>query len=89
MSPLPQDNPHQRTHWLDHPKHVNKIVYTLFSVCAALCAADLVYHKHAHFDFEHWFGFYGFFGFVSCVGLVLAAKILRVILKRKEDYYDP
>ncbi|MCH7824691.1 MAG: hypothetical protein IH849_07810, partial [Acidobacteria bacterium] len=35
-----------------------------------------------------FFGFYGFYGFVSCVFLVLAAKQLRKIVGRGEDYYD-
>jgi hypothetical protein len=33
-------------------------------------------------------GFYALFGFVACVTLVLIAKQMRKILKRKADYYD-
>ena len=32
--------------------------------------------------------FYAIFGFTACVTLVLIAKQMRRILKRKEDYYD-
>jgi hypothetical protein len=32
--------------------------------------------------------FYGLYGFVSCVLLVVAAKELRKVLMRSEDYYD-
>jgi uncharacterized membrane protein len=78
----------EKDYWLDDPRNVNKIVYTLYAVCALLVLGDLLYHKHVHFDFEHWFGFAGFFGFVACVALVLAARLLRVVLKREEDYYD-
>ena len=78
----------EKKYWLDDPRNVNKIVYTLYAVCALLIVCDLLYHKHVHFDFEHWFGFFGFFGFVVCVALVLAARLLRVVLKREEDYYD-
>ncbi len=78
----------EKTYWLDRPANVNKVVYALYAVCAMLVLADLLYHKHVHFDFEKWFGFFGFFGFVACVGLVLAAKVLGVLLKRDEDYYD-
>lgn len=56
--------------------------------CAALLLVDLLYHRHVVHDFEAWFGFYGFYGFVACVVLVLAARALRVVLMRKEDYYD-
>ena len=74
----------ERKHWLDDPRNVNKIVYTLYAVCALLVLADLLYVKDDHFEFERWFGFFGFFGFVACVGLVLAAKLLRVVLKRDD-----
>jgi len=47
-----------------------------------------IYHQHNHFFFEEWFGIYGWFGFTACVGLVLAAKMMRKILQREEDYYD-
>jgi hypothetical protein len=81
-------NSEKKKYWLDDPRNVNKIVYTLYAICALLVLGDLLYHKHTHFEFEHWFGFFGFFGFVACVALVLAAKLLRVVLKREEDYYD-
>ena len=45
-------------------------------------------HKHGPFAIEHVWGFYAIYGFVACVGLVLAAKLLRVILMKPEDYYD-
>ena len=49
---------------------------------------DLIIHRHAETGFDGWFGFYGFYGFVACVTLVLAAKGLRRILMRSEDYYE-
>jgi protein-S-isoprenylcysteine O-methyltransferase Ste14 len=77
----------ERRYWLDEQRNVDKIYYGLLIVCAALAAADLFYEKHAHFAAENWFAFYGVFGFVACAGLVLAAKELRKLLKRDEDYY--
>ena len=46
------------------------------------------YKHHLHFRFEYWFGFFSLYGFVACVSLVLAAKQLRKIVMRDEDYYD-
>lgn len=74
--------------WLDKPGSVDKIVRTVYVVCALLFLGDFAYHKHPHFAVEEWFGFYGVYGFVACVLLVLAAKELRRVLKRDEDYYD-
>ena len=77
-----------KKYWLDDPRNVNKFVFTLYAVCIVLLGADLLDHKHSHFDFEEVFGFFGLFGFVAFVGLDLAAKVLRKLLKREEDYYD-
>jgi hypothetical protein len=80
----------ERKYWLDDPRNVKKIVYALFAVCALLVGADLLLdHEHSHFPFESRFGFYGWFGFIACVALVLAAKVMRKLLMREEDYYDP
>ena len=81
-----------KKHWLDQPKNVNKIVYLLYFVCAALLLTEFYIfifgHKHGHFDFENWFGFYAWFGFLAYISIVMSAKFLRRFIKRKEDYYD-
>ncbi len=75
--------------WLDDPRNVQRIVNVLCGTCVLLVLADLVYHKHVHYDFENWFGFYGFYGFVSCVVLVRAAVLMRRFLMRDEAHYEP
>ena len=75
-------------YWLDDPRNVVKIIRVLFVLCALLVGIDLVYHKHGHFSFEEWPGFFAVFGVVACVGLAMVARGLRVLLKRREDYYD-
>lgn len=77
----------KKKYWLDDPRNVRKIVYALVAICVVLVLLDPFYDKHAHFDPENWFGFYGFYGFIGCVGLVLAAKELRRLVMRREDYY--
>jgi len=77
-----------RAYWLDHPRNVDRLVYALYGVCAVLLVGDALVEKHGPFALEHYLGFYGIFGFVACVGLVLAARALRTVLKRPEDYYD-
>lgn len=74
--------------WFDKPANIKKIIAALCVVCALLLVAEFFYHKHPHFAVEEWFGFYAFYGFVMCVLLVLAAKLMRVVLMRDEDYYD-
>jgi hypothetical protein len=86
----PSQHPPQqdRSYWLDEPRNVDWLVRALYAVCALLLIGDVFVHKHGPFAVEHLFGFYGVFGFVACVGLVLAARALRVVLMRPEDYYD-
>ncbi len=80
--------PDDKRYWLDDRRNVDKIIWALCAICLLLFAADAFYDKKSHFAFEGWFGFFGLYGFIACVGLVLAAKELRKILKRDEDYYD-
>lgn len=87
--------------FLDRPENVRKLLKVFFALCAVLLLLDLVdligvwtgiewlhYKKHPHYSVENWFGFYGIYGLVGCVLLVLAAKVLRLIVMRGEDYYD-
>ncbi len=78
----------EKKYWLDDARNVRKIYSGLWIVCALLVAADLFYEKHIEYAIERVVGFFGFYGFVSCVLLVLAAKQLRKIVGRGEDYYD-
>jgi uncharacterized membrane protein len=81
--------PAEKTHWLDDKKNVDKIWYALIGLCAISVIGDFFYHKHVKYTVEDLIpGMYGWFGLASCIALVLCAKILRVIVKRREDYYD-
>ena len=74
--------------WIDRPENVARLYRGLWTIGALLVIGDLVIHRHAETAFDGWFGFYGVYGFVACVALVLAAKLLRRIVMRPEDYYD-
>lgn len=78
----------EKRYWLDDSRNVDKIFWGLFWLCMALILPDFFYHRHVSFSWEVWLGFYGFYGFLACFGLVLVAKQVRKILKRREDYYD-
>ncbi|MBW2137064.1 MAG: hypothetical protein JRH06_05870 [Deltaproteobacteria bacterium] len=62
----------------------------LFGFCCALVVlliVDLFIHKHGEFSWERAPGFLALYGFGSCVALIFIAKVLRVFIKRDEDYY--
>lgn len=78
----------RQAYWLDRPGNVEWIVRAVYLICAVLVVADLFVPKHGSFAVEHVFGFYAWYGFLACVGLVLAAKAMRRVLMRPENYYD-
>lgn len=48
---------------------------------------NLIVHIHGYFGFDGVIGFYAVFGFISCLAMVVVAKILGFFLKKPEDYY--
>jgi hypothetical protein len=50
--------------------------------------AQTVIYVKGYFGFDAWFGFGAIYGFVSCLVMVLVAKLLGLVLKRPLDYYD-
>ena len=79
----------ERSHWLDQPENVNLLIRILIAAGVGVVLADLFYHKHGHFGFQEWFAFDAVFGFAAYVGLVNSAKLLRKLVMRPEDYYEP
>ena len=77
-----------KTYWLDKPGNLQRLLKWFYLICGVLFALDFVIHRHVTHPWENLFGFYGIFGFVACVVLVLAAREMRKVLMRKEDYYD-
>jgi len=78
----------ERKYWLDRSENVTLLYRGLWTIGILLLLADLVIHRHEEAGFAQVFGFYGFYGFVACVALVLAAKVLRRVVMRPEDYYE-
>jgi len=75
--------------WVDDRSKVDKFFWGVVAVGAALTTLDLFYKKKSYFETEHLFGFYSFYGFFMCAALVVAARAMRVVLMRSEDYYAP
>ena len=63
------------------------LLRTLYVVAALLVVVDFVIHRHTEHPWEHVKAFYPLYGFVGIVILVLAAKGLRRLVMRPEDYY--
>lgn len=74
--------------YFDKPKNIRKLWIMLYAVCGLLVIPDFFTHRHAHFGITSFFSFYAVLGFISCSALILFSKIIGLILKVKEDYYD-
>lgn len=74
--------------WADKPDNKRRIRWSLYGACVLLVVADLIVHRHISTPAEELPAFYALYGFVALVGVVLAAKLLRLLVKRDEGYYD-
>lgn len=78
-----------QAHLFDKPENVKNLLRVFYVSLVVLIALELFVPKELHFSWERFPAFYATYGFVGCVALVLGAKyILRMIVKRREDYYD-
>ena len=71
----------------DKPGNVKKLLFVFYAALAVLLIADFFIPKHADFPWEAQVNFFAVYGFVSYVGLIYISKVLRLFIKRKEDYY--
>lgn len=75
-------------HWLVQSETIRLLWKVLFALLALLLFADLFIHQHEVFGIEGSFGFFAWYGFFTCVAMVLVAKLLGVLLKRTDTYYE-
>ncbi len=87
-APEPEKTGGEKQHLFDNPANVKRLLVMLYVACALLLLADFVLHRHVEHPLEELPGFYAVYGFVGCVSLVMAAKELRRLVMRPEDYYD-
>lgn len=74
-------------HWLARPATIRRLWQVFIAVLAATVLAELAIEAHPHFDVERLFGFNALYGFLACAALILFAKGLGLLIKRKDDYY--
>ncbi len=74
--------------FLDSEKNHLRVRKYFYISLVILLAIDLFIYKHGHFSWEQAPCFYAVYGFIACVSLIFGAKLLRLLVKRGEDYYD-
>ena len=58
------------------------------AVLALTVVAQFFVEVHPHFGVEGLFAWNALYGFLACAALILVAKALGLLLKRRDDYYD-
>ena len=74
--------------WFERPGNIKLMITLLCITCVGLVLADRSYEPHPHFPIESFFGFNAWFGFIAFVVIVFLGRLLRLIVRRDEDYYD-
>lgn len=80
--------PKQEQSFLDSEANRVKVRRYFYLCLLVLLVVDFFVHKHGHFSWESAPFFYAVYGFIACVSLIFLAKLLRRLVKRREDYYD-
>ena len=80
--------PQKELTFLDSAKNRWRVQKYFYISLLVLLLVDFFIHKHGHFSWENAPCFYAVYGFMACVSLIFIAKLLRLLFKRSEDYYD-
>jgi hypothetical protein len=75
-------------HWLVRPKTVRVLWIIMIVILAITVLLQLGAHVHGVFHVDETFGFNAWYGLGACVLMVVGAKVLGTIIKRKDTYYD-
>ena len=75
-------------HWLVRRRSIRVLWIVFVAVLAVLAVGDVFLYGHPYFGLDGTFAFYAWYGLLTCVVMILLAKAMGVLLKRKDTYYD-
>lgn len=75
-------------HWLVRPATIRKLWITMIIMLAASVVLQVLVPVHGHFGIDQSFAFGAWFGLGACMAMIIFAKLLGVLIKRPDDYYD-
>ncbi|MEO6364421.1 MAG: hypothetical protein ABIO71_14430 [Caldimonas sp.] len=78
---------HDTRSWLDQPRNVSRLWRGFLVVLVLMVLAETLVHLHPVFAIESLFAFNAGFGFLACALMILVARALGLLLKRRDDYY--
>ncbi|MCB1959651.1 MAG: hypothetical protein KDE68_03865 [Rhodocyclaceae bacterium] len=75
-------------HWLVRPETIRKLWIAFIAILALTVVAEFFVEAHPHFGIDGWPAFNAWYGFIACVIMVFGSKLVGMILKRPDTYYD-
>lgn len=83
----------EQKHWVYREENRKKLWVIQIALLVLVMLPEFFVHHHAHFEdadihVDASWGFYAWYGFATCAAMVVAAKVLGMVLKRKDTYYD-
>lgn len=76
------------THWLARPATIRRLWMIFGCVLAVTVVAEIFVAHETHFGIDGTFAFHAWYGFIACVALIATAKLLGLVLKRPDSYYE-
>ena len=77
-----------KQNWFYKKSSIKKLWIGSGIILTLTVVAEFFVKLHPHFKVESYFGFHAAYGFLACVVMVVFAKGLGCLIKRKDDYYD-
>ena len=77
-----------KQNWFYRKSSIKKLYISALIILVVVFFVEYFIILHPHFSIEKIFGFHAVFGFLSCIVLIIFAKLLGFLVKRKDDYYD-
>ena len=77
-----------KKHWLYTEEGLRKVWRIGIFILAVTVLAEWFVVLHPHFSVEKVFAFHALYGFLTCVAMVIFARLLAYLVKRRDDYYD-
>lgn len=74
-------------HWLARPETIRLLWRAFIAVLALTVLAEAFVAHEPQFAVERVFGFGAWYGLLACAAMILGAKAIGALLKRRDDYY--
>lgn len=77
-----------KKNWFYRKSSIKKLWLAATFILSLTIVLEFFITLHPHFKVEGLFAFHAVYGFFACVAMVLFAKLLGFLIKRRDDYYD-